>query len=437
MFEGITRRFVCTGYLAIILSVTPICMIVSLMFWLLGVESHPENRLPVSSRRKILVCGDTATKAIHIIRMLGKAGHTVIVADWRGWWSVLRWSKYVNKVYCVPRDQQQYVSRVIEIALSEKVDCFIPVIKKNYAIADAHIGELLSKKNITCLVSDPNEIEKLDEKIDFMRMCKEFDLSVPSFVDEGEDLIRLAQDGLFKERFFFFKPSACSSTFRNSFERIPENIADLRVFMERFKGETFFAQEFVKGIEWSANLLSKDGKILQLNISHSSPIQVDYDVINNHHKITEWVTTFCRKSDFTGAVCFDFLEDKKGDIFCLECNPRFHSSLVTYNYCPEYERCLLSLLEDVAITFPTPLQADSNIFSYWFYQELFRVLTFKRSIKDFVNILLNQRESLWDGLDPVPFLMLNHVQMSVSLLKHIVNGEYWESVNFCLGRVMY
>lgn len=437
MFEQITRRFICTGYLAIILSLTPICMITSFVIWLLGVERHPENRLPVSSRRKILVCGDTATKAIHIIRMLGKAGHTVIIIDWMGWWSVLRWSKYVSKVYSVPRDREQYITRVIEIALSEKVDCYIPVIKKDYAMADAQIGELLSKKNIKCLVSDPRQIEKLDEKIDFMRMCKDFDLTVPSFVDEDDDIIRLAQDGLFRDRFFFFKPSSCSSLFRNSFERIPENITNLRVFMERFKGETFFAQEFIKGIEWSANLLSKEGKILQLNISHSSPIQVDYDVVNNHRKITKWVTTFCRKLNLTGAVCFDFLEDENGNIFCLECNPRFHSSLVTYNYCPEYERCLLSLLEDVDITFPTPLQAGPNVFSYWLYQELFRVLTFKRSIKDFVSILLHGREALWDGLDPVPFMMLNHVQMSVSLVKHIVSGEYWENVNFCLGRVMY
>lgn len=437
MFEQVTRRLICAIYLAVILSLTPICVIVTFVLWLLGVEKHAENPLPVGSRRKILVCGDTATKAVHVIRMLGKAGHTVIVADWRGWWSVLRWSKYVSKVYSVPHDHKQYVSRVIEIALSEKVDCFIPVIKKDYAMADGEIGEILSKKDIKCLVTDPNQIEKLDEKIEFMRMCKAFDLSVPSFIDGDEDLMRLAKDGLFKERYFFFKPSACSSTYRNSFERIPDNIADLRVFMERFKEETFFAQEFVKGMEWSANLLSKDGNILQLNISHSSPIQVDYDVINNHHKITEWVTTFCRKSNLTGAVCFDFLENEKGDVFCLECNPRFHSSLVTYNYCPEYERCLLYMLEDATSTFPTPLLADSNVFSYWFYQEFFRVLTFKRSIKDFVVILVSGREALWDGLDPVPFLIMNHVQMSVFLLNHIVGGQYWECVNFCLGRVMY
>ena len=437
MWEQLTRRVLCAVYLLIILSLTPLCMILSTVLWFLGMEKYPENKLPVSSRRKILVTGDTATKTIHIIRMLGKAGHTVVVADWRGWWSVLRWSKYVSKVYSVPSDHQQYISSVVDVALKEKVDYFIPVIKKDYAMADAQIGEFLSKNNINCLVNEPKQIEKLDEKIEFMRMCKDFGLSVPPFVDNDEDLFRLTQDGYFKKRFFFFKPSACSSVFRNFFERIPDNIADLQVLMKRFKGETFFAQEFIKGVEWSANLLSKDGKIFQLNISSSSSIQVDYDVITNQHKITEWVTKFCRKFNLSGAVCFDFLEDQNGEIFCLECNPRFHSSLVTYNYCPEYERCLLSLLESVPITFPTPLQAETNVFSYWIYQEIFRVLTFKRRVKDFVGILVRGREALWDGSDPVPFFVLHHVQMVAFLLEHIVTGQYWECVNFCLGRVMY
>ena len=256
MRELISRRLICVAYLTIIVSLTPACLVVSFVMWLFEIGKYPAHKLPLKSRRKILVAGDTATKAIHIIRILGKAGHTIVVADWRGCWSVLRWSKYVSKVVSVPSNQTDYIASVVRVAVEEKVDYFIPVIKKDYAMADAQIGEALSRRGIKCLVDDPQQIEKLDEKIEFMRMCKKFGLSVPPFIENEEDLFHLAQDGFFREKFFFLKPSACSSLFRNFFERIPDNVDQLRVFMERFPGETFFAQQFIKGVEWSANLIS-------------------------------------------------------------------------------------------------------------------------------------------------------------------------------------
>jgi len=286
------------------------------------------------------------------------------------------------------------------------------------------------------LVSNPTQIEQLDEKIDFMRKCKEYGLSVPEFVDSEEKLYSMASDGYFQDRFFFFKPSACSSVFRNSFERIPADLTQIKNFMKSFRDEVFFAQEYIHGTELSANLLSKDGEIVQLNLAHSSPIQVDYDVIQ-HPKITKWVTDFCSKTNLTGAVCFDFIEDKMGDIYCLECNPRFHSSLVNYIDTKKFERSLLSLFEETQLQFSKPLHPNPNIFTYWFYQEFFRVLTLKRSMMDFFKILVFGYEALWDTSDPIPYIVYHHAQIPVSLVKHILTGEYWECVNFCLGRVMY
>ena len=61
----------------------------------------------------------------------------------------------------------------------------------------------------------------------------------------------------------------------------------------------------------------------------SSPIQTNY-VSVEHKGIQDWVTTFVKATNLSGLVCFDFLVDNNDNAYCIECNPRLHSAIVSF-----------------------------------------------------------------------------------------------------------
>lgn len=61
----------------------------------------------------------------------------------------------------------------------------------------------------------------------------------------------------------------------------------------------------------------------------SSPIQTNY-VSVEHKGILDWVTTFVKATNLSGLVCFDFLVDNNDNAYCIECNPRLHSAIVSF-----------------------------------------------------------------------------------------------------------
>jgi hypothetical protein len=51
-----------------------------------------------------------------------------------------------------------------------------------------------------------------------------------------------------------------------------------------------------------------------------------------HPSIRKWVETFVRVKSLTGMISFEFIVDVETDeAFCLECNPRLDSSIVSFS----------------------------------------------------------------------------------------------------------
>ena len=42
------------------------------------------------------------------------------------------------------------------------------------------------------------------------------------------------------------------------------------------------------------------------------------------------MTTFVKATNLSGLVCFDFLVDNNDNAYCIECNPRLHSAIVSF-----------------------------------------------------------------------------------------------------------
>jgi len=441
-FQSLYNRMVGLIYIIGLLLASPICLLGVMVAWL-NQKQNVSQEKTTGEKKKVLITGIASTKTLHVIRIMGKAGFDVILADWVGFSCLLHYSKYVSKVVRVPprngRDFSKYIDAVVQVGLENNVEYYLPVSKMEYSVADAMIGEkLLSlKPDIRCLSSDSKLIEELDDKRTFMNKCRSYGLSVPDFIyfqEEEKDIFQLAAEGRFAKEHLFLKAfdSIACPSFRSNFNRIPSEQNELREYLKDYDLSNFFANQYISGRELVANLMSVNGKVIQLNICSSSPIQMDYDVLD-HPKITEWVKSFCRQSNFTGAICFDFLEDAQGEIYCIECNPRIHSAITAYLYDNALARCFQQTMEgDDTATAPM-LEPSRGTYVYWLYQEVLRLLSSQRSLKEFLNILESGDEAVWDTSDPLPFFILHHVQMPLSVLQKVVAGDAIETINFCIG----
>ena len=73
---------------------------------------------------------------------------------------------------------------------------------------------------------------------------------------------------------------------------------------------------------------------------------------------------------------------------------------------------------------------------YWFYNEVVSFLTRQTSLDEFLDTIVTGEEAIWRADDPMPFLILNFVQMPLLLLKSLFLRKTYNKVNFCLGQVL-
>ena len=102
----------------------------------------------------------------------------------------------------------------------------------------------------------------------------------------------------------------------------------------------------------------------------------------------------------------------------------------------QLHRSLLCALNDESHSNEQMSMLINNTEVYWFFQEIEKVFTGESSIKRFLDLVQNGRDAVWRANDPLPFLILNFVQIPWYLLVAIVKGTLWSKVNFCLGQVL-
>lgn len=438
-------------YLLILLITMPFCLLFTISCWLFGRKAHNCQRVEESLRRTVLVSGVAHTKGLHIAKTLGKAGHRVILADLEDFWcSAARWSRFISKFYTVPNlnsqdGKEEYINGMIHIAHVEKIDWYIPVSHTKTAVLDTIIKQRLAAANpkIKCLVfDDPKLTAVLDDKLLFLEECRKLNLQVPYFqqVNNVEEVREMAKKGLFSRAHYFLKPLMPYSVDRVNFTRIPSNAEEFDKYITSYDSKLngdnpYLVHQFIKGKEFAANVIAVDGHLQAFHVCPCSPMQIDYDVVK-HPEIKKWMETFCKAKQLTGCACFDFLEDEKtGEVYCIECNPRLHSGVVSYHMQPNLERAICGAL-DVQFQLSTAIEPPvSSAHVFWLYNEIAKVGLFQQGLGEFFSTLWTGKDAVLDANDPLPFFMLNHFQMPVMLLQALISGKRWNITNYCLGQL--
>lgn len=190
-------------------------------------------------------------------------------------------------------------------------------------------------------INDTMLAEKLDNKLEFLSLCQnELKLAVPEYYPLDKDnmietLRMLRSQGAFHEKYLFMKPLELARNDRVDFTKIPHDIVEFENFVEshlkhKDLSVPYILNQYIKGQEFAANLICKNGQIFMLQVCLSSPIQTNY-ISMRHHGIERWVTEFVQKTRLSGLVCFDFLVDDDNNVYCIECNPRLHSAITSFN----------------------------------------------------------------------------------------------------------
>ena len=437
----------------LLMAAMPLCFIFTTCVWLFGRKSEQHDYLEASLRRTVLVSGLAHTKGLHIAKTLGKAGHRVILADLEEFGcSAAQWSCFISKFYTVPDlnsldGNEAYIKGMVNVAKTEKIDWYIPVSHTKTALCDSIIKQRLAEVNpqIKCLTfDDPKLTAILDDKLLFLEECHNLNLRVPYFkkVYNLAEVREVAKKGLFlnSKSHYFLKPLKPYSEDRLNFTPIPSDSTEFEKFLANYESKLnrdcpYLVHQFVKGKEFAANAIVSKGSLQAFQVCPCSPMQIDYDV-TKHPEIKKWVEGFCKAKKITGCICLDFLEDDdSGEVYCIECNPRLHSCVVSYQMKPNLEAAIRGAMED-QFQLPTPSELSaSSEHVYWLYNEIAKLGLFQQGIGEFIYTLMNGRDAVFEASDPWPFFMLNHYQMPVMLLKAFMTAKRWTITNYCLGQL--
>ena len=160
----------------------------------------------------------------------------------------------------------------------------------------------------------------------------------------------------------------------------------------------------------------------------SSAFQVNYAAVEKP-AIARWVETFVAAHGITGQVAFDFIETADGTPYAIECNPRTHSAITLFHDHPDVARAYLE--DGVPAVRPRPGARPT----YWLYHELWRLLTAPAKRRTLRTILCG-KDAIFAWSDPLPFLMVHHVQIPLLLLASLRTGKPWVRIDFNIGKLV-
>ncbi|MET0191147.1 MAG: ATP-grasp enzyme, partial [Pseudonocardia sediminis] len=188
-------------------------------------------------------------------------------------------------------------------------------------------------------------------------------------------------------------------------------------------------QEFVRGQEYCTHATVRDGDVQLHCCCPSSGFQINYEMVDDP-EIEAWVRTFVGELRLTGQVSFDFIRSDDGRLMAIECNPRTHSAITMFYDHPGVARAYL----DAGVPTVYPTRASRP--TYWLYHEIWRILRRPSSIAERLGVLARGKDAIFDMTDPLPFLLVHHLQIPALLLDTVRRGTEWVRIDFNIGKLI-
>jgi len=388
---------------------------------------------PAGQRKTILISGGKMTKALQLARSFHAAGHRVILVESARYrLTGHRFSRAVDRFRIVPKPQAPgYAEALLAIVRAENVDVYVPVCSPVSSYYDALAKPLLTPY-CEVLHEDADMIRKLDDKYEFSVLAASLGLPVP-------DAHRISSPGQVEEfdfagagQRYILKSIGYDPVNRLDLTSLPRPSASATAAFAQSKpiaaDRPWILQGLVAGREYCAHSTVRDGQVQVYCCCESSAFQVNYEMADKP-EIEAWVRRFVAPLKLTGQVSFDFIEGEDGQVYAIECNPRTHSAITMFYNHPGLARAYLdrdvSAIEPAAGARPT----------YWLYHEIWWLITQPgRAAR--LRTIWRGKDAIFDRADPLPFLLVHHLQIPWLLLQNLVRGKDWIRIDFNIGKLV-
>ena len=259
-------------------------------------------------------------KSLDIARALSSQGWRVIIAE-PAKWHLSRVSNSVNK--CIPvtapnDDQAQYVADLLSIIKREKVELVVPISEE--ALHATLIEDALPE-DVRLFSMPHQQVRLLHDKMRFIELAHSYGLSVP----ETHLLGTADADLLASTHDYIIKPvCTCSGQGLELCQRgtpLPSPQSRAPSVVQR---QLYGAHKSTFSIADSGRVI---GSVIYRATVLSGTVAVAFEHLANQSAIESWIETFVGKSNHSGFISFDFIEDDAGTPMAIECNPRVTSGV--------------------------------------------------------------------------------------------------------------
>lgn len=384
------------------------------------------------------------TKSSWVLRMLGKCGHEVWIAEVATYrFNHSQFSKYCQGNLVLPRPEQnreEWLAELRRLIEELKIDllipCTSPVESKYYAT--------LEKENLPCkiLFIQGESCDILDDKARFAAYCKENNLTSPethriSSRAQVEEIVRKNPD-----QTYILKPIEYDPVLRLDLEPITsKRLPELNDYLESrgiSKSREFVLQEQLNAkTEFGCFCLAWEGKLLAFTFFPSDPSCLVYETAEERYdEVLDFCKLLSKSMNLTGMYTIDFLPNSAGKLLPIEANPRIHSGCVVLSDSPDIGHIIAGTERDKLLLCRDVLKPKEKY--YWAFDQLLKRLGFwKSGIALPVSVWSSHRWALWDEEDPWVFFGMYHCQIVSLLLQDLWNCELeWTKIDFCIGKIV-
>ena len=397
-----------------------------------GRRKDPLAHRTIGAPQTVLITGGKMTKALQLARSFHSAGHRVVLVESAKYrFTGHRFSRAVDAFHCVPEPTAAgYAEALREIAILERVDVFVPVSSPAASIHDARAGELL--RDLCDVVhGDVETVHLLDDKSEFSKAAAKLGLRVPDF-RRITDVRQIVDFDFPPGRTYILKRIAYNPVGRMDLTTLSRETPERNVSFARSlsisETDPWILQEFIAGREYCTHGTVRDGWLQVYGCCESSAFQINYENIEKP-EIRSWVEEFVGALNLTGQASFDFIEADDGHAYAIECNPRTHSAITMFYDHPQVSSAYLD--DGHPVITPRPGARPT----YWIYHELWRLVT-QPGRAHRLRTILRGKDAILTWWDPLPYLMVHHLQIPSLLLRNLRERRGWARIDFNIGKLV-
>ncbi len=341
-------------------------------------------------------------KALDIARCLHAAGCRVIVAEPFGW-HLCRISNAVARSYRVTPpgdDPALYRKEMLDIIERESVTLVIPVSEEAMHLV---LIEAQLPPGVRLLSAPAAAVRGQHDKLAFIDTAAAFDLAVPATATLGTPAaVELAQtrDTVVKPVF------SCSGTelrFVEAGDPLPPPAPNRRVLVQRrLPGAHRCSLSFAH----NGTLL---GHVVYRGTLMSGTVAAAFERVEAP-AVDSWVKRFVSRTDWSGFVAFDFIDDEHGAPCAIECNPRLTSGVHFF----EPETLAQALLTPDAMDTVIRFRRTRRLHQFYTSLTEMQSALFKpRRWRECFDIIRTHTDVTWQWRDPLPFLLMTPLTLPI------------------------